>query len=197
MDKRILALGAVVLGLIIVGLVWMNWGGGADTMGAENASSTAQEVSQKKRTLPKPKPLNLSEPAQPQTKADKEAVGEVKEEGTESASKEEVVQPKRPLGAMSRGSIDDGIRDFMPDIRQCYQEALKEVPDLEGRIMVKFTIKGQDEVGRVIKVSIKDADFDDAPLEDCIMDVVESIDFDPPQGGGIVIVSYPFLFEPG
>ncbi len=67
----------------------------------------------------------------------------------------------------------------------------------ESRIMVKFTIKGQDEVGRVIKVSIKDADFDDAPLEDCIMDVVESIDFDPPQGGGIVIVSYPFFFEPG
>ena len=108
---------------------------------------------------------------------------------------EEEEEPPVTLGAMSRSSIDDGIRDVLPDIRRCYQEALEVVPGLEGRVVVKFTIKELDEAGRVIKVSIKDADFDDVPMEDCILDVVESVEFDPPTGGGIVIVSYPFDFS--
>ena len=89
---------------------------------------------------------------------------------------------------------DEG-EQAMPEIEQCYQQALAEVPDLSGRISVKFVIRGEDGVGRVSKVDIKEAEFDDVPMEDCILDEVEALEFDPPVGGGIVIVSYPFVFE--
>ena len=85
----------------------------------------------------------------------------------------------------------------MDEVELCYEEALEEVPGLEGLIKAKFTIKGVDGIGKAIKASIKDADFDDVPLEDCNLDAVESVEFPAPEGGGIVIVSYPFQFSPG
>ena len=48
--------------------------------------------------------------------------------------------------------------------------------------------------GWVKDVSVAEADFDDVPLEDCIMDVMETVEFEPPDGG-VVLVSYPFFFE--
>ena len=193
MDRRVWVVVVILLGIAVGVFLWMQ--GGGDTSPEPSTSSTEapKERSETKRVLPAPKPLPM--PAStPAADADEPVAMDDEEETVEDDDTPETLTPKVRMGAMSRSSIDDGIRDFMPDIRECYKEALKEVPDLAGRLMVKFTIKGQEAVGRVINVSIKDSDVDDVPMEECLMDVVESIDFDPPKGGGLVIVSYPFVF---
>ncbi|NCG20574.1 MAG: AgmX/PglI C-terminal domain-containing protein [Rhodobacterales bacterium] len=103
-------------------------------------------------------------------------------------------EPTPRLGALSSHSIDDGIREAIPEIRDCYLETLAEIPELEGRLKVKFTIEEHEGSGWVKDVSVAEADFDDVPLEDCIMDVMETVEFEPPDGG-VVLVSYPFFFE--
>ena len=197
MDRRVWVGLVIVLIICIVGFVWMS-GDREETTGVpeDTVSEAPKESSKPNRVLPKPKTLSTAAARSAEdVQEEQESPEDDYEEDVESPK--DPVSAKKMLGAMSRSSIDDGILDVMPDIRGCYQDALKEVPDLEGRIVVKFTIKGENGVGRVIKTSIKDVDFDDVPLEDCIMDVVESVDFEPPQGGGIVIVSYPFIFAPG
>ena len=104
--------------------------------------------------------------------------------------------PKAPvMGSLTRTEIDDGIREVMPDILDCYQALIEEVPEmLGGRIDVKFTIADEDGIGRMARVQIVDAEFDDIPMEECLLDALEDVHF-PSPGGGIVIVRYPFSFS--
>lgn len=102
--------------------------------------------------------------------------------------------PKAPvMGRLGRDEIDDGIREVLPELVECYQSALEVVPDIDGRITVKLTISEEEGIGRVVRAEIVDAEFDDGPMEDCLLDVLEEIDF--PAPGGLVIVRYPFTFS--
>jgi len=112
------------------------------------------------------------------------------------ALEEVITPPKKPvLGSLSAKQIDDGVREVMPELLGCYQDALEVVPGLDGRLTAKFTISNEEGVGRIMKAEIIDADFDDVPMEECILDTLEDVDF-PSTGGGIVIVRYPFNFSP-
>jgi len=113
------------------------------------------------------------------------------ENSTPPTDKDDVV-----LGSLTKDEIDDGVRESFPEILACYQSALEAVPGLQGSITVKFTIKEEDGIGKVTKAKVRHADFDDVPMEDCLLDAMEDIQFAPPDSG-IVIVSYPFNFEPG
>lgn len=112
-----------------------------------------------------------------------------------SVAVEDVPQaPKAPvMGRLGRAEIDDGIREVMPELVECYQSALEVVPDINGRITAKLTISEKEGIGRVLRAEIVDAEFDDVPMEDCLLDVLEEIDF--PAPGGLVIVRYPFTFS--
>ena len=98
------------------------------------------------------------------------------------------------LGALDKAVIDDVIRDDMDGIRSCYQKALTREPTLEGRLVTKFVI-GAD--GWVERAELATDQIGDDALADCILDHVETLEFPPPTGGGIVIVRYPFVFSPG
>ena len=98
---------------------------------------------------------------------------------------------------ISRAGIDGAVREVMPDILGCYQEALADVPDLDGRLVVGFTIADSDGLGRVRAVEIDEGDLVDGPMEDCLLDVMSVLQFDPPEDGGEVAIHYPFLFATG
>lgn len=196
MDSRIKgAAVALLLGLAIV-FLWFQFG--EDEVDAVNdAGSAPIKASSRPPTLdavsPKPKALVVSEPT-PST------VGDPSDEREEMKADEVVApvtasdSPPIRMGSLSRNEIDEGIREVLMDIRGCYQETLEVVPDLAGMIKVRFTIKAIDGAGRVVNASIDDADFDDVPMEECILDVMETVEFASPQGGGIVMVTYPFNF---
>jgi TonB family protein len=51
--------------------------------------------------------------------------------------------------------------------------------------------------GTVTSASIKTSTLGNSKVETCLTERFETMRFPAPAGGGIVIFSYPFLFEPG
>lgn len=98
------------------------------------------------------------------------------------------------IGALDRSLIDEVIKAHMSQIRYCYQRELTKKPDLGGKIVVKFTIAKD---GSVSSASTKSTTMNNPAVEQCIEGRFMKFMFPQPKGGGIVIVSYPFLFAPG
>jgi metallo-beta-lactamase class B len=95
-----------------------------------------------------------------------------------------------------RGSLDKEvirrvIRNHLADIRSCYERELSKDRYLVGRISVQFTVAS---TGDVIASSLQSSTMDNASVEDCVVRTVRQWKFPKPQGGGVVIISYPFNF---
>jgi len=97
------------------------------------------------------------------------------------------------LGALDKSLIDAVIKRNMNQIRYCYQRELTKNPSLGGKVTVKFVIAKD---GTVSKAEIKQG-MGSAAVESCISGRFMRFKFPEPKGGGIVIVSYPFIFSPG
>ncbi len=98
------------------------------------------------------------------------------------------------LGALDRSLIDAVIKRHMNQIRYCYQRELTKKPNLAGKVVIKFVIAKD---GSVSSASKKSSTMNNGAVEQCIVGRFMRMKFPEPKGGGIVIVSYPFLFSPG
>ncbi len=98
------------------------------------------------------------------------------------------------LGSLDKELIDDVIFQELGAIQYCYQRELNLDETLEGKLVTKFVI-GVD--GLVDSAEITYDQLDRPEVGDCVLDRIEELEFPPPKGGGIVIVSYPFQFSPG
>lgn len=85
------------------------------------------------------------------------------------------------------------VHEHRDQIRYCYEVALAKDSRLEGKIVIDFTI---DPSGAVTEPGISKAATTllDAPVQRCIIDAVAGWQFARPTGGGVVHVSYPFIF---
>ena len=84
------------------------------------------------------------------------------------------------------------IRQNFGRFRLCYESALKNNPNLQGRVVVSFVI-GRD--GSVSNVG-GGGDIPDAGVISCVAGQFGGLTFPQPEGG-IVTVSYPIVFTPG
>ncbi len=98
------------------------------------------------------------------------------------------------LGSLDRALIDEVIKRNMNQIRYCYQRELTKKPSLAGKIVIRFTIAKD---GSVSAASTKTTSMKNSAVESCIVGRFMRMQFPQPKGGGIVIVSYPFIFSPG
>ncbi|MFN7144107.1 MAG: AgmX/PglI C-terminal domain-containing protein [Myxococcota bacterium] len=98
------------------------------------------------------------------------------------------------LGALDKSLIDAVIKRNMSQIRYCYQRELTKNPTLGGKITVKFVIAKD---GTVSSATTKSSTMSNPAVESCINGRFMRFQFPEPKGGGIVIVSYPFIFSPG
>ena len=97
------------------------------------------------------------------------------------------------LGALDRSLIDEVIKRHMNQIKYCYQRELTLDPALRGKLVVKYTIAKD---GSVSSASLKTTTMNNPKVEECVVGRFLRMRFPPPNGGGIVLVSYPFLFAP-
>jgi hypothetical protein len=75
---------------------------------------------------------------------------------------------------------------------KCYEDALKRVPTLSGKITLAFEIDG---AGRVGKLELEPAGLDEPGLLTCVRGVTEGIRF-PATGGPSLEVHYPIAMTP-
>ena len=96
-------------------------------------------------------------------------------------------------GSLDREIIRRIIRRHVNDVKYCYEQELTKKPDLGGRIMVQFTIAAS---GQVIASVLQNSTMGNARVENCTVQAVKRWEFPKPLGGGLVIVSYPFVLTP-
>jgi hypothetical protein len=105
---------------------------------------------------------------------------------------EPVPGPTRVLGNLDREIVRRVVRSHMHEVRFCYEKELAQHPDLWGRVMASFTISGN---GQVAVSGIQSSTLNYPPVETCIAQAVRRWEFPRPEGGGIVMVSYPFMLK--
>ena len=96
------------------------------------------------------------------------------------------------LGALDKSIIDRIVKKHLPQIRYCYQKELNKNPKLFGKMVVKFVIAKD---GSVSSSSTKTSTLKNPIVENCVHSRFMRMRFPQPKGGGIVIVSYPFVFN--
>jgi hypothetical protein len=95
-------------------------------------------------------------------------------------------------GALDRELIRRVIHANRAAIRYCYERELQRTPGLHGRIAVRFTIAGN---GTVTAANVDQNTMGNAAVADCLVSRLRTWQFPEPKGGGIVIVTYPFVFQ--
>lgn len=89
--------------------------------------------------------------------------------------------------------IEDVVLQHMDEIRACYQGELAKNPKLFGKLVVKFVIATD---GRVSSATTKSSTLNNKTVEEGINELFKTFKFPEPKGDGVVIVSYPFVFNP-
>jgi hypothetical protein len=97
------------------------------------------------------------------------------------------------LGSLDKTTIQAVIQRHLSQIRYCYQRELTKDPHLAGSVTIKFVVAKD---GTVSSATVKSSTMNNQPVETCIAGRFMRMVFPPPAGGGIVIVSYPFTFQP-
>jgi TonB family protein len=95
-------------------------------------------------------------------------------------------------GSLSKEVIRRVIQRHINEVRFCYEQELNSRPDISGRVQVKFIISPS---GAVQAANVESSTLGSPKAEQCIATAVRRWTFPAPDGGGIVIVSYPFVLE--
>jgi pSer/pThr/pTyr-binding forkhead associated (FHA) protein len=85
------------------------------------------------------------------------------------------------------------VRQNFGRFRLCYENGLRNNPNLQGRVAVRFVI-GRD--GAVSNVGNGGSDMPDGGVVSCVVRAFYGLSFPQPEGG-IVTVTYPIMFSPG
>ncbi len=93
---------------------------------------------------------------------------------------------------LTRDEVGQVIHKHMKEIRYCYETAMIRSPDLEGKLVVEFTIGRQ---GAVRSSGVRTSSVPDQRLDDCVLSRLVAWKFPQPKGGIEVAVTYPFIFK--
>lgn len=96
------------------------------------------------------------------------------------------------FGALSKEVIRRVVRRHLNEVKFCYEQQLNARPDLQGRVTTKFVISP---TGSVQSAVVSDSSLRNQAVESCITRAVRRWTFPAPEGGGIVVVNYPFLLD--
>jgi pSer/pThr/pTyr-binding forkhead associated (FHA) protein len=95
-------------------------------------------------------------------------------------------------GGLTREEIARVVQENLSAIRYCYEKSLMDDPSLAGKIVLNWTISP---VGLVATGGIGSSSLRNAAVHRCLVGEIRDWKFPKPRDGGIVLVSYPFVFN--
>lgn len=101
-------------------------------------------------------------------------------------------------GSLDESYIRDAMEAMIPLLNECYELAREQAPELEGRLVLNYTIGGEPEVGGVVEeVSIhEESELRHPLLDECVQETIYTTELPAPEEGGRVEVTYPLQFAP-
>lgn len=97
-------------------------------------------------------------------------------------------------GSLDKEIVRRIVRAHIDEIRYCYNEGLTEDPELAGRVVIQLTL-GED--GRASESKVASSDLSNDAVEECMANAMARWPFPAPKDGQKVVLSYPFVLEPG
>lgn len=86
------------------------------------------------------------------------------------------------------------VRQNFGRFRLCYEQGLRNNPNLQGRVAARFVIRGD---GEVTNVGNGGSDMPDSGVVRCVLQAFNGLSFPEPADKGFVTVVYPIMFSPG
>jgi TonB family protein len=102
--------------------------------------------------------------------------------------------PVSTAGALSAETIRRVVHRHRNEVRHCYEQELSSRPDLEGRVTVSFIISNTGAVMGSEYIPSRSTIRNDE-VSSCVASAVRRWSFPQPENGGVVSVTYPFLFS--
>ncbi|HLL04936.1 MAG TPA: adventurous gliding motility protein GltG [Myxococcaceae bacterium] len=96
------------------------------------------------------------------------------------------------MGSLDKELIRQVIQRNRGQIRFCYESQLTKYPKLSGKVAIRFVITAE---GTVSSSDVAQSTASNAELEKCVAGRVRTWLFPKPKGGGVVVVTYPFIFK--
>jgi TonB family protein len=123
------------------------------------------------------------------------AAGECRNLGLGDKAKKQISAEVKTASFTSQGSLSaDSIRAVVEKnirgVKACYEKALTQQPDLQGKVVVRFTIGPE---GKITDFSIEESTMGSKEVEGCILSRMRRWEFPKPDQGPVT-VSYPFIF---
>jgi hypothetical protein len=94
-------------------------------------------------------------------------------------------------GTVDREAVARVINSHLSEVHGCYERALLKDPGLAGKVVLEWTIGA---AGKVVAAKTKSSTLRNASVEACILSSLKTWTFPAPKGG-VVIITYPFLFN--
>lgn len=96
-----------------------------------------------------------------------------------------------PSGTYTQAILKE-MREASPRVRACYQKELAKDPELSIRLTTTFDIEAD---GSVNRVSLSKLDPERSELNTCIINILKTLKFPPPESGKTT-VNTPFVLTP-
>jgi hypothetical protein len=94
-------------------------------------------------------------------------------------------------GSIDREAVAKVVNQHLQEVRGCYERALLKDPSLSGKVVLEWSISI---AGKVVSAKTKSSTLRNGEVEGCILNYLKQWQF-PLAHGGVVIISYPFLFN--
>jgi hypothetical protein len=94
-------------------------------------------------------------------------------------------------GTIDREAVLRVVNGHLQEVRACYERALLKEPGLAGKVALEWTINTS---GSVVTARTKNSSLRNGAVEGCILSSLKTWRF-PPAKGGVVVISYPFIFN--
>lgn len=95
-------------------------------------------------------------------------------------------------GTLAKEQIDLVIKERMALYSRCYERELRRDARLAGKVVIRFVV---DKDGSVKHAHLRATSLENSVVESCVVSEILQTRF-PKPGGGTVVVSYPFNFQP-
>ncbi len=96
------------------------------------------------------------------------------------------------VGGLDRDVIMKVVKRHQNEIKYCYEQEAQKNPSLAGKVAVAWTI---DPAGGVAEANVSESSISNANVESCIVQRIRRWKFPEPAGGGVVNVTFPWVFS--
>jgi hypothetical protein len=110
-----------------------------------------------------------------------------------SRLKETPISINSDRGTISEEKIISKIHQALPQMLECYNQILKELPYISGQVLFHFWIK---EDGLVKELKIEQSTLGNFELEMCIFEIMSNLYFPNPLGGKEAEFFFPLTLKP-